>query len=123
MSDDDTTLFVQDARTTFAPLKPMVVPRGFASPLAAIRDIYTDRSFFVADGGAHSDGHCQEVGISQGCPLSPFLFGMVMTVLMTDARASLTEEARQAVERQELEDVLFADDTLIIGRCSVHVEE
>ena len=61
--------------------------------------------------------------ISQGCPLSPFLFSMVMTVLMTDARATLTHGAREACKTGELEDVLFADDTLLIGSHGPFVEE
>ena len=46
-----------------------------------------------------------------------------MTVLMTDARAALSAEARHAYDKEELEDALFADDTLLISRCSGHLEE
>ena len=46
-----------------------------------------------------------------------------MTVLMTDAQGMLGREAKAAVAQEHLEDVLFADDTLLIGRCGKHVEE
>ena len=70
--------------------------------LAAIQNIYTDRRFRVREEGVESAERYQKAGISQGCPLSPFLFGMVMTVLMTDARDMLSKEAKEAVGRNEL---------------------
>ena len=57
--------------------------------LAIISAIYTDRHFFVEDAGVKSPNHPQHFGICQGCPLSPFLFGIVMTVLMHDAKKLL----------------------------------
>ena len=91
--------------------------------LAAIQEIYANRDFTVSDGGVDSQSRPQKAGISQGCPLSPFLFGMVMTVLMWDARNALSTEAKLACDKGELEDTLFADDTLLIGRCGEHIEE
>ena len=46
-----------------------------------------------------------------------------MTVLMWDARNALSTEAKLACDKGELEDTLFADDTLLIGRCGEHIEE
>ena len=93
------------------------------SMLAVIQDIYSNRVFKVADAGVESTARPQRAGISQGCPLSPFLFGMVMTIVMTDARHALSAEANIACAAGGLEDVLFADDTLLISSCSAHVEE
>ena len=53
--------------------------------LQVIRNIYTGRVFKVSDHGHESQEHHQYFGISQGCPLSPFLFVMVMTILLHDA--------------------------------------
>ena len=91
--------------------------------LTAIAEIYSSRRFEVVDDGHVSEERPQRAGISQGCPLSPFLFGMVMTVLMADASASLGAEAARAFANGDLEDVLFADDTLLISKRSKDLEE
>ena len=53
------------------------------------RAIYADRSYQVRDSGRVSDVHAQRFGILQGCPLSPFLFSILMTVLIRDAKEKL----------------------------------
>ena len=74
--------------------------------MAAVKEIYTGRAFATRDGGRMSSQRVQHSGMSQGCPLSPFLFSMVMTVVMTDARDILSENAKQACEDGRLEDAL-----------------
>ena len=44
-----------------------------------------------------------------------FLFGIVMTVLMSDAYASLPAAAVEACHFDRLYDILYADDTLLLG--------
>ena len=46
-----------------------------------------------------------------------------MTILMTDAKNSLSPEALEAFGPGNLADVLYADDTLIVGVKGQHVEE
>ena len=46
--------------------------------LAAIQEIYTNQRFTVIDGETELTHRPQKAGISQGCPLSPFLFGIVI---------------------------------------------
>ena len=53
----------------------------FPAMLDAINEIYKDRCFTVWGSGVESQCRPQRAGISQGCPLFPFLFGIVMTVL------------------------------------------
>lgn len=62
------------------------LPRSF---FHFIRNVYTHRQFFVEDNGKQSEYRAQFHGISQGCPLSPFLFIMVMTIVMHDAIARI----------------------------------
>ena len=61
-------------------------------------------------GDQMSNFHPQKFGISQGCPLSSFLFSILMTVLMHDCRAKLGDIP------MELAELLYADDTLLIAR-------
>ena len=46
-----------------------------------------------------------------------------MTILMQIAYASLSLEAQRAADLHELYEILYADDTLVIGTCVKHVEE
>ena len=101
-------------------LRRFGVPQQF---LDVVRSIYTDRTFFVVECGVRSGNASQHAGVCQGCPLSPFLFGIVMTVLMTDAYEMLGPGAKRACEQNNLFDVLYADDTLIIGNSTAYVEE
>ena len=48
-------------------------------------DIYNRCSFMVRDHNHLSQPHKQSAGIAQGCPLSPYLFIIVMNVIMADA--------------------------------------
>ena len=88
-----------------------------------IQSIYTDRCFRVSECGVTSERHLQQSGICQGCPLSPFLFVIVMTVLMDIARKDLSPLASAAIGEQQLFDILYADDTIILGTSTCHVEE
>jgi len=82
-----------------------------------------DRHFFVSDGSINSDVRSQRSGISQGCTLSPLLFITVMSVMMGDAVSLLSPLAKAAYDRQELADIAYADDTLLIGASSAFVQE
>ncbi len=49
------------------------IPEGMVQ---AIAGIYEERVFTVTENGLESTQRPQDAGISQGCPLSPFLFGI-----------------------------------------------
>ena len=53
-------------------------------------------------------------GICQGCPSSPFLFGMLMTVLIADAKADLKQSGVNLRSVTLANELLYADDTLLI---------
>ena len=83
------------AFNSLEPVAMLDALRRFGLPsdvLKIIQAIYTDRTFRVAECGQYSTVRSQDCGISQGCPLSPFIFVMVMSVIMRDAALSLPAE-------------------------------
>ena len=87
------------------------IPQDFVDMVAAI---LRDRRFYVRDWGHESAWKQQTFGIVQGCPLSPFLFIIVMTVLLHDARGRLERTSYMAPEKIPSE-LVYADDTLTLG--------
>ena len=70
-----------DSTALMVALKRFGIPQPFVRMVEAI---YTGRRFSVRDSGQESQSYPQCSGISQGCPLSPFLFVILMTVLLYD---------------------------------------
>ena len=100
--------------------------RRFGVPGALLEflgNVFSARSFFVLDCGSSSGMRPQRSGISQGCTLSPLLFVMAMSVLLSDAVASLSAPAKAAYDRGDLSDIVYADDTLLVAVSSDHLNE
>ena len=100
--------------------------RSFGIPvdfIELIRSIYGGRRFFVKDMGVDSETHAQHFGVSQGWPLSPFLFIIVMTILMHDAKiASQQLYPNVEADPYTVHELLYADDTLLIGTESNQIQ-
>ena len=101
-------------------LRRFGLPEEFVVMIAAI---YDKRFFQVRDCGMTSEKRQQRSGIVQGCPLSPFLFILVMSVLMHDAYDLFLERTGVDVDEDQLYDLLYADDTLLMGVRADHVSK
>ena len=89
---------------------------GFPSKLVRIIEhVYSDRRFRVMDGQQFSTERAQLSGISQGCPLSPFLFVVLMSVVVHDSLGAMSAETKDHYSRGLLDILLYADDTLLVG--------
>jgi len=100
--------------------------RRFGVPqkmLNILEHIYAERHFSVSGGDSQSTRRRQRSGISQGCPLSPFLFIMLMTVVRKDSMEKLSAGPKEQCKQGALSVLLYADDTLIIGASQNGVQE
>ena len=83
--------------------------------------IYAQRNFVVRDPFSTSNKRPQKAGIAQGCPLSPYLFVVMMTVLFTDVDAEMCEKGlEQGIPNSKTSwlEVAYADDTALMAEDS-----
>ena len=81
-----------------------------------IKDIYKKATCYVEIDGKTSNTYKQETGIRQGCPLSPYLFLIVMTTIFHDIHEELEDELiPHRVKNANFDEILFADDTICVS--------
>lgn len=91
-------------------LRRMNIPEKLVK---AISSLYTNPQFRVKIKDQISGWRQQQTGIRQGCPLSPYLFIVLMTVLFRDVHDGLNINQQRATGLSFTE-LLYADDTALI---------
>ena len=83
------------------------------------------RVFRVKDSGVTSSVDDQSRGVRQGCPLSPYLFDIVLTCLFHDIEQSYEQQygmlAGVLTLPTRLWDLEFADDTVLVSRSFIQL--
>jgi len=97
----------------FSGIDRMTVPQQIQN---AIRSLFRQPLFRVEANGNQSKWYPQETGIRQGCPLSPYLFLIVMTVMFEDIHHDDQHGlAKHRLAGMAFDEVLYADDTICVS--------
>ena len=91
-----------------------------------IRDIYTDPTFHTVGLTGEKSFATPHTGIRQGCPLSPYLFIIVLSVILEDVDGRLRTHGVPTNTwsvGKPVYDLEYADDTLLFGVSTDVVEE
>ena len=82
-----------------------------------IAGFYSDPKFYVTHDQTVSTSKTQAAGIRQGCPLSPYLFVLVMTVMFEDIHDEIDADICNCrLGRINFSEILYADDTLLVTK-------
>ena len=88
-----------------------------------IKDLYAEPSFFVEINNKQSKHYPQHRGIRQGCPLSPYLFIIVLAAVMQDVHSIIGQQHFDQPWGAITNEILFADDTVLMAKSARSLEQ
>ena len=98
----------------FEALMRLNIPEKLRNVIAAL---YKKPTFCVKYDQRTSNIKDQQAGIRQGCPLSPYLFILVMSVLFSDIHYAIDRDIiLSRLDRINFSEILYADDTLLVSK-------
>ncbi len=81
-----------------------------------LKALYKNTTFKTEIDGVESKWETQHTGIRQGCPLSPYLFIIDMTVMFDAIKKDIGGIlAKHRLEGFEFDEIMYADDTICIS--------
>ena len=90
--------------------------------ISLVKAIYTSPRFRIKIPEGISDEFQQEIGIRQGCPLSPYLYIIATSCQMTDLLKDFDKLDIELPTGARYPTLLFADDTLLFTEKAAHME-
>ena len=90
--DREKTFGKVDHKALCEAMKRLGIEEGI---IETLRDGYSKATFYVEDENGKSDTKAQHSGMRQGCPLSPYVFVLVMTCFEKDSTAEISEHVKQ----------------------------
>ena len=126
MSGADDTVAADHMEAPAVPTGPAVPPIQRVSPhvSSVIMALYNNPTFTVRNSQHISEVKTQTKGLRQGCPLSPYLFSMVLSHLFHDVESQYTALYGLIPgvihTPSPLWDMEYADDTVLLSKSSQH---
>ena len=86
--------------------------------IAILTNFYLNRRFRVKHIEGKSEYRKQNAGIRQGCPLSPYLFICLMSILFKDIHNNIEHKLSHwgAPDHMPWWEMIYADDTMLVGK-------